>query len=155
MMPYLIDGHNLIGQLPDISLDEPNDEAKLVQKLSAFAARTGKRCVVVFDAGLPGGKSRMSTQSVEVVFASQASSADRVIQERIRKTRDPRFWIVVSSDQVVLDAARQKGMNTVSSTEFAAQLRGTSRTSKPPPEKPDRSPPEEVEEWLKVFSKKK
>jgi S-adenosylhomocysteine hydrolase len=33
-MPYMIDGHNLIGKLPDISLDDPNDEALLVQKLA-------------------------------------------------------------------------------------------------------------------------
>ena len=60
-MAYLIDGHNLIGQLPDLSLNDPNDEAKLVQKLIGFAARQQKRVVVVFDSGLPGGKSRLST----------------------------------------------------------------------------------------------
>ena len=41
-MNYLIDGHNLIGQLPDISLDDPNDEALLVQKLSGFCAANTK-----------------------------------------------------------------------------------------------------------------
>lgn len=154
-MPYLIDGHNLIGQLPDISLDDPNDEALLAQKLAAFAARTGKRCVVVFDSGLPGGKSRMSTNAVEVVFASQRITADKVILERIRTTRDPRFWIVVSSDQVVLDAARRKGMTTITSTEFASQLRAMPKP-KAQPEKPDKPlAPDEVEEWLKVFGKKK
>ena len=35
-MPYLIDGHNLIACLPDISLDDPNDEAQLVNKLKGF-----------------------------------------------------------------------------------------------------------------------
>ena len=40
---YLIDGHNLIGQLPDLSLTDPDDEAKLVQKLTGFprARRSG------------------------------------------------------------------------------------------------------------------
>ena len=54
-MPILIDGHNLIGRLPDLRLDDPDDEAKLVLRLRAYAARTRKRITVVFDQGLPGG----------------------------------------------------------------------------------------------------
>ncbi len=34
-MHYLIDGHNLIAQISDISLDDPDDEAKLVLRLEA------------------------------------------------------------------------------------------------------------------------
>ena len=125
-MPYLIDGHNLIGQLPDISLDDPNDEALLVQKLTAFVARTGKRCVVVFDYGLPGGRSRMSTRAVQVVFASQRSTADRVMIERLGKLKDPRNWVVVSSDNDVLEAARLRKMQTLTSPDFAALMEFTS-----------------------------
>ena len=57
-MPLLIDGHNLIGRLPDLRLDDPQDEAKLVARLRVYHARTGKRVTVVFDRGLPGGRSR-------------------------------------------------------------------------------------------------
>ena len=39
-MFYLIDGHNLIGQLADIDLDDPNDESLLVQKLNGWTSRT-------------------------------------------------------------------------------------------------------------------
>ena len=38
-MPFLIDGHNLIGRMPGISLDDPDDEARLVAQLRAFCAR--------------------------------------------------------------------------------------------------------------------
>lgn len=155
-MPYLIDGHNLIGQVPDISLDEPDDEARLVQKLAGFAARTGKRCVVVFDAGLPGGQSRMSTRAVQVVFASHRSSADRVMLERLRKIPDPLNWTVVSSDNEVLTAARARRMQILRSEEFAALLEAA------PPAKPDpgeandvQLSPQEVEEWLNLFKGKK
>ena len=54
-MPYLIDGHNLIACLPDIDLDDPNDEARLVNRLKGFAAKARSKCIVVFDHGLPGG----------------------------------------------------------------------------------------------------
>jgi hypothetical protein len=151
-MIYLIDGHNVIGQLPDISLDDPNDEAILVQKLVGFSARTKRRCVVVFDHGLPGGTSRMSTRDVQVVFASQRSTADRVMIERIGKIPDPVQWIVVSSDNDVLGAARGRKMQTLRSDAFAILLES--------PPAPDidvgensivELSPAEVDEWLQFF----
>jgi predicted RNA-binding protein with PIN domain len=156
-MPYLIDGHNLIGQLPDISLDDPDDEAKLVQKLIGFAARTGKGCVVVFDQGLPGGRSRMSTSKVEAVFASSRSNADRVIMERISAVKDPGQWVVVSNDNAVLFAARQRKMKALKSAEFVPLL----NPPEPKRRREDddlprdiRLSPTEVDEWLKLFEKR-
>lgn len=149
---YLIDGHNLIGQIPDISLDDPNDEAILVERLLRFTARTRKRCVVVFDYGLPAGTSRMSTRAVQVVFASQRSSADRVMIERIGKIKDPVNWTIVTSDNEVKAVARSRKMTVITSYEFARLMAS--------PPKPDidvgeaahiNITPEEVDEWLKVF----
>jgi predicted RNA-binding protein with PIN domain len=161
-MAYLIDGHNLIGQLADLSLTDPNDEAKLVQKLISFAARASKRVVVVFDSGLPGGKSRLSTAQVEVIFASAHSNADNVMKERIKRARDPGQWVVVSNDRVVLDAARARRMSTLTSAEFAPQLRATPSPKSPKPaEVEDQGEaadvhlsPAEVEAWLKLFQSK-
>lgn len=155
-MPYLIDGHNLIGQLPDISLDDPNDEAKLVQKLAGFVARKNTRCTVVFDNGNPGGRSRMSLSSVEVVFASERTTADNVMLERIQRESNPKMLTVVSSDNAVLSAARRRSMQTVTSTEFVQQLQ-------PPPPRPRPGPdtapdlklsPREVDEWLMLFKER-
>lgn len=151
-MPYLIDGHNLIGQLPDISLEDPNDEALLAQKLAGFAARTGKRCVVVFDYGLPAGKSRMSTRAVQVVFASQRSSADRVMIERIGKLQDAKDWTIVTSDDEVRDAARRRRMPVLTSIEFAELLKAPPKPVVDAGEAADvYVPPDEVDEWLNLF----
>lgn len=152
-MPYLIDGHNLIGKLPDIDLTDPNDEAKLVQKLIGFCGRHQTQVVVVFDQGLPGGKSRMSTRKVTVVFASHRSNADRVMMERIRKTRDPANWTVVSSDNEVLATGRRYKMNTIKAAQFAQMLERPA-----PPPRPGRDVAvdvrlsgKEVDEWLSLF----
>lgn len=151
-MPYMIDGHNLIAKLPDISLDDPNDEAKLIQKLVSFTARTGKTCLVVFDHGLPGGSSRMSTRAVQVVFASARSTADRVMMERIRKIEDFRAWIVVSSDNDVLATARQRRMGTLHSEEFVTLMQSPPRPVIDAGEAAEvRLSEDEIDEWMTLF----
>jgi predicted RNA-binding protein with PIN domain len=83
-MPLLIDGHNLIGQLPDLSLSDPRDEVKLVARLQAYAARSGRRITVVFDPGpqaVPPALQRRSRHGyVEVIYADPGQKADDVIR---------------------------------------------------------------------------
>ncbi|MGB1286327.1 MAG: NYN domain-containing protein, partial [Aggregatilineales bacterium] len=122
-MPYLIDGHNLIAKLPDIDLSDNHDEAELIFKLRGFSARKRKKCIVIFDEGLPGGRSALSTHSVLVIFAaSQRTNADNVIRERINETPDPGNWTVISSDNEVLAAAKGRGMKTMKCRDFAKIL---------------------------------
>lgn len=156
---YLIDGHNLIGQLPDISLDDPDDEAKLVQKLIGFSARQKKKCVVIFDQGIVGGKSRMSTRGVEVIFASPRTNADALMIARIKAASNPSQWVVVSGDQMVLDEARKRKMQAIRSAEFAPLLRPAQAADKDA--KLDEGKPAdvylspaEVDAWLKLFEEK-
>lgn len=157
-MPYLIDGHNLIGQLPDISLSDPNDEAKLVIKLVGFAARKRAKCVVVFDKGITAGKSRMSNGAVEVVFAPSSSSADAILIARIESTPDPSYWIVVSNDNAVLKRARQRQMKAIRSSAFARELRGVQVIDKdadPGEAEHVRVSPAEIEMWLAMFRERR
>lgn len=155
-MPYLIDGHNLIAYLDDISLDDPDDEAKLVQKLIGFAARTKSRCIVIFDAGLPGGWSRMSNHSVQVIFARHDSSADRILYNRIRTEKNPKMWTVVSSDNAVINEARKYRMQTIRAADFAHQLKHPTPIKPDIGEAPDvKLSEQEVEEWARLFEQKK
>jgi predicted RNA-binding protein with PIN domain len=152
-MPLLIDGHNLIGRgrLPDLRLDDPDDEAKLVVRLRGYCSRTGKRVTVVFDHGLPGGRSwELSGGGVDVVFASAGHTADGILRERIRRARDPRGLTVVTSDRQIIATARARGARVTRSEEFAAQLRA-SRMVEVEDKKDVRLSAEEVEEWLSVF----
>jgi hypothetical protein len=149
-VPYLIDGHNLIGQFPGLSLDDPQDEAKLVERLRSFMARTGKRCTVVFDGGLPGGLERhLSTPSVQVVFAHGGTSADAIILERIQNARDPGSMVIVSADQRIINAALRRRMHVLSPAVLARQMNAPHV-----PDENDPNPhltPNEVQEWLDLF----
>ena len=67
-MPYLIDGHNLIGRMPGMSLQDPNDEAALLIRLSAFCSREATTATVYFDGAVlsamkepPAAASRLAT----------------------------------------------------------------------------------------------
>ena len=122
-MPYLIDGHNLIGALPDIDIEDPDDEAKLVIKLKGFVARKRTKCTVIFDGGLPGGASRLGGGSVTVIFASaRHTNADALLKRRIGNIRDVGGWTLVSSDRDIADFARRRRMRQLASHEFAQEL---------------------------------
>lgn len=150
---YLIDGHNLIGQIPDLRLDDPDDEAQLVERLRRTMNRKRKRCVVVFDHGLPGGASReLSTSNVKVVFAHGGTTADAIICERIRSTRDTRRLTIVSADHEVANCARRAGMTVIAPAAFAAEMAAAALPPDRPEDRADiRLSRDEVDEWLKLF----
>jgi predicted RNA-binding protein with PIN domain len=151
-MPLLIDGHNLIGQMPDLHLDDPDDEAKLVARLRTYCARDKKRAVVVFDHGLPGGWSEaLSGAGVKVVFASAGRNADGILRERIRNARDPRTLMVISSDRAVIAAAKAGKVRVMRAEVFAARLGAPAQMSES--EQGPQLSPEEVEEWMQIFGR--
>ena len=93
-MAYIIDGHNLIGVLPDIQLNQPDDESRLLDKLRSHRAhRGGGEMIVFFDSGPSGAGSvspvtrpgLVSTPGVDVRFSGQNQSADDAIVPFIRQ----------------------------------------------------------------------
>ena len=149
-MPFLIDGHNVIAALQDIDLEDPDDEAKLVMKLRAWAARIRHKAIVIFDGGIPGGPSpTLSSADVRVVFAARHhTNADRIIGERLKQLPDAGNWTVVSSDREVLDNARTAGARVITATDFAESFERSAVAEK---EKPEAISSAEVEAWLEIF----
>ncbi len=159
-MHYLIDGHNLIARLPDIELDDPDDEAKLVLRLRRWTAAGQKRLVTVFfDGGLPGGEwRRLSSGRVKPIFATADGAADALLIDRVRQARNPSAYTLITSDQQILAVAKARRMPHLTSEAFARQLVEFDRQryadegnmASPPPEDPILSP-QEVDEWLDIF----
>jgi len=122
-MPILIDGHNLIGRMPTLSLADPDDERQLVTLLLSYRARARKPVTVVFD---PGGAFALPEVrrhgGVEVVFAPHGSSADQVIARRVRRSRDPAGITVVTSDRELAGEAHSYGAKVKSAEAFAAEM---------------------------------
>ena len=152
-MRLLIDGHNLIGQMPGIDLGDPDDEAQLVGRLRRYVARTGHKLTVIFDGGLPAGLSReLSGGGVQVIFAPAGRPADLLIINRIRRVQDRQGCLVISSDRAILDVATRHRLRVGRSEEFAAEL--SASPSSPAAPDPREIPPSEaeVDAWLREFS---
>jgi predicted RNA-binding protein with PIN domain len=155
-MHYLIDGHNLIAAIPDISLEDPDDEVKLILVLRSWAVPRRKREVtVIFDGGLPGGyQQRLSTTRINVVFASGGRTADSLLIDRIKKVANPPEYTLVSGDRAIQSAAAARKMAVLSSEEFVKVLL---EVEAPPPQPQVKESDEpllstgEVAEWLALF----
>ena len=136
-MHYLIDGHNLIAKIPDIDLNDPNDEIELILRLKSWAAASRKRKVTVyFDGGLPGGvEQRLSTSDIKVIFAPEGKTADSFIIKRIRKLQNPAEYTLVTSDQQIIADAEKRRLPYVRSEKFAAKMSQDkqNRVAPPPP----------------------
>jgi predicted RNA-binding protein with PIN domain len=155
-MPYIIDGHNLIACMPNIDLDDPDDEIRLIVKLRSYCARTSKRIVVYFDQRTPGFRNPPPVGGLTVQFVTPPTSADEAIQDHLRRLgREAPNWTVVSSDRAVQAAAQQAGAHYLNSRTFARQFL-IEMTPSQESEKPD-SPlsEEEIAQWEKLFTNKR
>ncbi len=124
-MKLIIDGYNLIYRLvlKAESLEKKRD--KLLELLNEFLEINGGTITVVFDAGKNPSqhRGRETRGKVKVVYSANDEIADDVIIELIkgRKGR-AREYAIVSSDNKLLDCARENFMNAMTSDDFAEYL---------------------------------
>lgn len=154
-MHLLIDGHNLIGQIPSISLADPDDEAKLVLLLRGYAARKrGRKVIVVFDHGVYGHPQRLDGYGVTCHFARSPQDADTQLLKRIAALQRPRDWAIVTSDRALARAAADHNVRVIDARTFATTLAASpsSKRAAPLSEKRDTPlTPAEIDEWLRLF----
>jgi predicted RNA-binding protein with PIN domain len=153
-MPILVDGHNLIGQIPTIDMADPDDEAQLVMLLRRYAGRRrGRKIVVVFDGGVYGHPDNLNGYMVEAHFARSPKDADSELIRRIRQVKRSDEWVVVSSDRAVAGEAHARGLQVLSSQEFARRLAALDMPRASLRDKRNDRPLSraEIEEWMRVF----
>jgi uncharacterized protein len=135
-MSLIIDGHNLIGILPDIQLDQPDDERRLLERLRAYRAWSGGRPLIVFFDRSPSRALERSTYpqttdlsspGIQVRFAEPGQTADDAIVEYLQGRAQPGQYAVVTNDQGLSWRVRDAGASVLSGSEFAVRLRPTRR----------------------------
>jgi predicted RNA-binding protein with PIN domain len=154
-MPYLVDGHNLIPKI-GLRLDSLDDEEQLISRLQEFCRLRRTQVEVFFDGALPGQASIRKTGSLISNFIQKGSSADAAIERRLaRLGRSARNWSVVSSDARVQRAARAMHSAVLSSEEFALEISRVQAMSTTITKHETTLAPDEVEEWLDFFNRKR
>jgi len=135
-MTYVVDGHNLIGALPDIDLADPGDELELLERLRAYRAKHGGRPMIVFfDSGiLPARLPVPSVPGLRVCFSAPGQPADDAIVAFLRGRARPDQYAVVTNDQELAGRVRAVGANVLSANALAAQLRRQPKAGHPAPD---------------------
>lgn len=163
-MHYIIDGHNLIGKMPDISLKDPNDEVKLTIRIKSWLAESKKRQVTLFfDGGMMGSTlNRMSSRNLKVIFAPSGRTADSLIISHMRKLKNPRGYTLITSDREIIGHAKSLRIRSLLSEEFIERMGFVFKEKSEKalkvkkdikPDKPDATKisDAEVQEWLDLF----
>ena len=121
-MRFLIDGHNLIHAMTSISIEDPDDEAKLVSALRSHMIGQNDKCTVIFDGGLPGGHSHLSCSRVQVIFANTGQEADQRLIKHILKENNPTSCVLVSSDSRIKTVAQRRKMKVLLAQDFSKMM---------------------------------
>ena len=155
-MPYLIDGSNLIGHIPNLDFFDSRSKNRLVAQLSIFQAFRKTKVILVFD-GPPDPEitgTNSSRKEFSILWPDPEEDADIVIKRLIDKQTDVRHLYVVSSDREIQSFARENRAKVLDCETFHEKLTATlkrykaSRAAK----KQDLTlSPLETNHWLAIF----
>lgn len=149
-MPYMIDGHNLIGKIPNLQLDDLDDEQALIELLQAYCQRTGKNAEVYFDRSASGHARASVHGRVTARFVRSGETADQAIARHLKRLGNRASnWTVITSDRQVQNATKSARARLVSSEEFSRELL-TEHTA-PSDEETPKISSTEIDEWLELF----
>jgi predicted RNA-binding protein with PIN domain len=157
-MAYLIDGNNLLGRIAPHELREKGGREGLVGRLLAFQRVTRTRIHLVFD-----GNPEETPTTIEVNakftihYPGAGGSADDVIRDMILEQADKRRFFVVTSDRALRDLAKKRGLEVLTSDDFARDLKAAIKEGKKRRELEKRAEAPtslEVKLWDEVFRSK-
>ncbi len=150
-MAYLIDGNNVMAQIPGWHRDKTKARRGLLERLAAFGRIKKCRLTVVFD-GAPDREAPEASASrgVKVLFAEAGSDADTRIVKLVEAARDRRGITVVTSDRNLQFRVRTCGAAVMRSGEFRKQVESAIANA-PRPEDGEKYEIDDVNQWLRYF----
>lgn len=122
----IIDGYNLIRQVPELSeldrLDLELGRDALIERLSAYKRIKPYRITVVFDgAQAPvNGSHQEKRNGISIFYSRVGEIADGVIKRLAERERERA--VVVSSDRDITHHAEQAGCAVLRSEDFARKM---------------------------------
>jgi len=153
-MNYIIDGHNLIPNIPGLSLSDLDDEPRMIAIVREFCRLSRSHAELYFDGAPPVQKQSAGGGLVHVHFVRKGVPADEAIIRLMHQTgRGARNHTLVSSDHHIQSEARVLGIPIVESAAFARKMTQviTSASESVGKSEPDLSA-DEVRQWLEEFT---
>ncbi|HWJ79851.1 MAG TPA: NYN domain-containing protein [Niallia sp.] len=126
----LVDGYNIIGAWPELSVLKNKDLAAardaLVEKMAEYQGYSGYRVIVVFDAYYVRGTQRKYKDSkVEVIFTRENETADECIERMAIELNNRKTQIyVATSDFTEQWAIFGQGALRKSARELLIEMQG-------------------------------
>ena len=157
-MPLIIDGHNLVPNIPGLNLSDVDDEQRLIEMVQEFCRKRRHQAEIYFDNAPPGMAGMRSVGGIKVKFAAKGRTADQDIKNRLTNLgKAARNWLVVTSDQSVQLAARAAKAQVKSSGDFAVEMGSVLGESSPLKKIGEDAPisDQEVAQWMKIFKERK
>lgn len=122
MLTYIIDGNNLIGKISALmSLQKKDKQAsreKLVFMLDRYFSTKKTKVVLHFDGYSNVG---INSSKMKIVYSENLTADDR-IKKQISQSKNPRNFVVITSDSNLAQFAKVCSCKVISSEEFAAQI---------------------------------
>ncbi len=116
-MRYIIDGYNLIFNIPNKSFGLENNRKEILSSLKVAFSGNENDLTIVFD-GKGLDVSFESFHLIQVIFTPSKMSADDYILEIVSASLHPSRVTVVSSDKNLSQQCKYFGTNTMTIKEF-------------------------------------
>ncbi len=158
-MPYIIDGNNLIGSSPDISLDDKDSRKKIIYILKKYQEVKNNNIIVIFDGEPDIILNRENLKNkFTIIYPKYGDSADDEIKKIINNYNNFKDVILVSSDRELKTYAKKKGARIINSIEFYFEVKRVYHINGKKEKLKKRINIEisekEVDSWMKIFDKK-
>lgn len=108
----VVDGYN-VTKTAWSAMPLDAQRSRLVNGLSALAARTGAEVTCVFDGADVAVPPPVGAPRVRVRFSPEGQTADELIRRLVKAEPEGRPVVVVSSDREVADGVRRAGVRSV------------------------------------------
>jgi predicted RNA-binding protein with PIN domain len=153
----IIDGHNLIGKISSINLNEADDEMHLIKLLQVYCRVKQRSIEVYFDGAPPGYARKQQFGRVKANFIARQFNADDAIINQLQKLgHKARNTVIVTSDRRIQAQARSVQARVITAEEFATEVMEAQRLAFDQTSgEASVMSSEEMNEWLRLFDEKK
>lgn len=125
MTHYLIDGYNWLFSVLHSKQEETLqiEREKIIREISSKLSTAGMTATLVFDSHYnPGPAERLMSRGIPIYFTNAGETADEYILEFMKHAARPQDYTIVTSDNRLAWAVRQRQGHSISIHEFKKML---------------------------------